>query len=97
MIEYFWYLAVGRLWMYLIRKFPPAVRLLNKNKDTKELLNCDVCLGVWVYTILAKIMEISIGYNENVFAYLVVGTVSSFLMYLIKTGWDQLFREIVIN
>ena len=96
-LEYLGYLLVGRLFMYLIRLFPPAVRLLERYEDTKKLLNCDLCLGVWTYTALSGIMNIQIIENLNVFGYLITGSVSSFIMFLIVKGWNQEFREYVIK
>jgi len=96
-VEYFLYLAVGRLFIYLLRLFPLAVRILEKNKDTEKLLNCDLCIGVWIYTFLAWTMNIHIIQHSNVISYLVTGSVSSFIMYLLKRGWDQEFREYVIK
>jgi len=96
-LEYFAFLLVGRLFMYLFRLFPPAVRLLQKHEDTEKLLNCDLCLGVWTFTILAWIMNIQIIENTNVFGYLITGSVSSFIMFLLVRGWNQKFREYVIE
>jgi len=96
-LEYFLFLLVGRLFIYLMRLFPPIVRLLEKHEDTKKLLNCDLCIGVWTYTILSGIMNIQIIDNMNIFGYLLTGSVSSFIMYLVVEGWNQVFREYVIN
>ena len=96
-LEYFAYLFVGRLLMYLLRLFPPVVRLAEKYEDTEKLLNCDLCLGVWTYTILSGIMNIQIMTDMNIFGYLLTGSVSSFIMALIVDGWNQKFREYVIK
>ena len=96
-LEYFVYLLVGRLFIYLIRLFPPIVRLFERYEDTEKLLSCDLCLGVWTYTALSGIMNIQIIQDMNIFGYLLTGSVSSFIMALIVDGWNQKFREYVIN
>ena len=96
-LEYFAYLLVGRLLMYLLRLFPLAVQLAEKHEDTEKLLSCDLCLGVWTYTILSGIMNIQIMMDMNIFGYLLTGSVSSFIMYLFVEGWNQRFREYVIK
>ncbi len=96
-VEYFFYLLVGRLFIYLIRLFPPIVRLLERYEDTEKLLNCDLCLGVWTYTILSGIMNIQIIENMNIFGYLLTGSVSSFIMYLVVKGWNQEYSGYIIE
>ncbi len=96
-VEYFFYLLVGRLFIYLIRLFPPIVRLLERYEDTEKLLNCDLCLGVWTYTILSGIMNIQIIENMNIFGYLLTGSVSSFIMYLVVRGWNQEYSGYIIE
>jgi len=68
----------------------------------EELFGCNLCLGVWVYWILAWILNINI-FNvwfpdvNTVFAYFLTGAVTSFIMYLIVLGWNVAFSVLEIT
>jgi len=97
MIEFFQYAAIGKLFLFLVRKFPLTGIILGKTELSQELYDCDLCLGFWVYLALAPFFKIKIDIVENkVVRNTVLAGVTSFLMYLISVGWRENFENLVI-
>lgn len=86
-------LAVGKLASFILRKFPLVTYIADKNKYTRELVACDLCFGVWIYTVLLWIAKI----NIVDFLYIPIlseflsGAVASFLVWLFVIGWKETF------
>lgn len=93
------YFAVGKVSIYLIQKFPLTQKLSEKSELLEKLFNCQLCLGVWVYTFLALMF----GFYWKSFVYIPVvsellfGACASFVMWLISLGWNSQFQTIVIE
>lgn len=92
------YLGLGRLFIYLIQK-APYKDFLPKTDFLTQLFSCDLCLGWWVYLALAFILnqhwfEQNIGYLPIV-SEIITCSVATFVMWLLRQGWDNQFREIV--
>ena len=96
-VEFVIFLGVGKLIIYILQKF------LSDNisgKFVNNLVSCDLCLGVWIYTSLATIYKINI--LSDVFPYIpilsqvIIGCVSSFVMHLLTLGWKSKFEVVVI-
>lgn len=100
------YLAIGRLFIFLLQK-SPYKRLVTLwvpadiRQHLFELFGCDLCLGWWVYLALAVIMQ-EIWFTNDIgyipaFSEIITCSAATFLMWLIRNGWDSLFREIVFK
>jgi hypothetical protein len=96
-LEYFIYSSVCRLFIFLGKKFP--ITNFIRWKFLTELFSCDLCLGVYICFGLAFIFKVNvfeefyiIGVSE-----FITGSITSFLLYLLKLGWDTAFGEIVIE
>ena len=86
---------VGKLLIWTIQQFPyrPQKGFLGK------LVDCDFCLGVWVYTVLNFVFNVNlmyeffdiIGLNE-----IITGIIISFIMHLISIGWQTKFSETIV-
>jgi len=92
------YAGVGRLCIFFLRKFPLSAMLLESVLGKGFF--CDLCLGTWVYTILAIFWKINI--LELVFYFpglsqLLTGAITSFLMYLFVIGWKSEFTVIEVD
>jgi hypothetical protein len=95
---YILYLLIGRLLIFIGMKFP----LFTKSRYgfVRELFSCDLCLGVWIYTLLSiasgeilfKSWFYFWGLNE-----LITGCVSAFLVHVFLIGWREKFQTIVIE
>lgn len=94
------YALVGRLFIWLWQIFPLSEKIGNKNPTLAKLFGCDLCLGVWIYFILAMIMRENLFYFiPNPFGatwimieYFMTGAVTAFLVHLIGIGWNEKFR-----
>jgi len=97
MLDWFIFGCLGRLVIYLAQGFPKRP----KGEFWDELFECDLCLGVWVYSILALIFKIDIfteyfGY-ASIVGMLLTGMVTSFIVHLLKIGWNEKFSIIVME
>ena len=90
--------AVGKLLLYLFQKFPPAEKIFERWQTTKQLFECDLCLGVWVYGGLSWLLQIYVfsGYIP-VLSELITGAVCAFLMHLISLGWQTKYSIIEVK
>ena len=95
--EFLLFLGVGKLLIYLGQKF---IHSNAKNEFINKLFACDLCLGVWIYSILAMMYKINI--LSDVFPYIpivsgiIAGCVASFVVHLATIGWKTKFEVIEI-
>jgi hypothetical protein len=99
MLEFFIvYAVVGKLFIYTLQKFP--VLRDTKNKFLLELIQCDYCLGVWVFSFLAWLFQLTL-FREYIYcpfiSELATGVIISFLVHLISIGWREKFGIIVVE
>lgn len=97
---HFWidFLVIGRLMMFLARKSPYFVTV--KWDFLKKLFACDLCLGVWAYSLLAIAFRVSIPMSIGYVPFLsefITGCIAAFFMYIFMAGINTLFREIHIT
>jgi hypothetical protein len=92
------FFAIGRLIIFFIQKFisdnVPEKYLIRYGYFAR-LFGCDLCLGFWVYTILAYIMKIQVLYVINyvpIFSEVLTGMISSFIMHIFRLGWNTKFQ-----
>ena len=95
MIEWIAFTLVGKLLIVLGMKFP----LLQKLPFFSELFSCDLCLGVWIYAILAGILRMdmlpSLGWVYiPVASEFITGAVISFLVHIFSMGWRAKYEVI---
>jgi hypothetical protein len=97
-----WFLLafVGRLLIYTWMQFP-LPQVLEKRTFFKKLHECDFCAGVWSYSILSYVMQLSLledfGFSYFPFvSELVTGVFVSFLVHLLVLGWKTKFEVIVV-
>ncbi len=65
-----------------------------------ELFSCDLCLGVWVYWILAFMFKINIIQDFSsvpIISELITGGITSILVHLIRIGWEAKFSIIEVK
>ena len=100
------YASIGRLIIFILQKFPfhklPLIGgLFREGRFLQELISCDFCLGVWVFTILAYMMKIDLmsGWFDYRFfvTEFVTGAATSILVHLIRIGWQTEYTETVIE
>ena len=93
---YLLYTLVGRLFIYLLQKSP--YHRLIKWGFLQRLFECDLCLGVWVYTILAFLINVNLfSFYVQFLSELIIGSGTSLIVHLIRIGWQEKFGTIVIS
>lgn len=94
------YVAIGKVMIYLGMQFP-LPELLQKFHTIKKWHECDLCMGAWVYGILAAVMGMSLmtalGFSYvPVVSEVVTGGVISFIVHLLSIGWRAKFEVVVV-
>lgn len=91
--------------IFFLQKFPfynlPWIGKSFRRGFLFDMFSCDLCLGVWVYSILAYIMSVNIldgwfGYIP-VLSELITGITTSFVVHLLRIGWQAEYSEIRIG
>lgn len=99
-------LLVGGLFILLVRKHPFSKWLYEQapignfwRHFFRDMISCNLCLGVWIYFILEFLFKV----NLIEFVYVPVisefvnGAMISFIMWLLIAGWNTLFGTIEIS
>ena len=89
-LRYFVFVALGKLLMMFIRKFPPAVRIAQKINFP---IDCDLCLGWWVYTVSSFAFPVQMmdSYTPVVNEF-IQGSVTAWAAWVFTTGWNDIYR-----
>ena len=99
-IYYFAYAALGKLIIYLFQNFPPAKSLFYRREVLRQLFDCDLCLGVWIYFFLALLIGVDKFYNWTyipIITEFLIGAVTSFIMHLVSLGWKEKFTILYLE
>lgn len=101
---YIIYGGLGKLLVFILQKFPftklPLIGKLFEGEFLKNLFSCDLCLGVWVYWILAILLRVNILDTFEyipVFSEFCTAVFMSFVVWLISEGWNTKFRIVHIE
>ena len=105
MVQLVAFALIGKLTIFLLQKFPttrlPLIGgLFEAGKFLGELLSCDLCLGVWIYTGLAFIINVNVleeFFYIPILSEFFTGAIVSFIMHLISAGWETLYTTTVIE
>lgn len=101
---YIIYGLIGKLLIFLAQK-APYQNIIGKlfrgervRSFLQELFSCDLCLGVWVYTLLSWIMNINMYYfYVPVVSEFLTGASMAFIAHLMTIGWKEKFSTIIIQ
>ena len=97
------YGLIGRLfiWLWQISPYQRVIDFIGNEKVRgylQELFDCDLCLGVWVYFILALIMKMNMyNFYVPIVSEILTGASVSFIAHLMAIGWKEKFSTIIIN
>jgi hypothetical protein len=94
------YILLGKLFIYLGQKFP-LPQILEKSKTIKQWHECDLCMGVWVYGLLAFFLKVDIlsvlGFIYIPFvSELLTGGAVSFVVHIFSIGWRDKFAPDIV-
>lgn len=94
------FLLIGKLVIYIFMQFH-LPKFLKKSDWFVKLHDCDLCSGVWVYSVLSFFMGVDLlevtgfGYIPLVGA-VVTGIVVSWLVHIFTLGWKAKYEVVVI-
>lgn len=100
MLEWLVFILLGRVTIYLWQIFP-LPEFINNIRTINYLHGCDLCSGVWAYSILAGFMQMDIleplgFWYVPLLSEILVGMVTSFLVHIFVIGWKAKFDVVVI-
>lgn len=100
------FLAIGRLLTWFLMIASPIQYLWNildrpfaarwQVRPFSELGQCDLCLGFWVYLFLGFFLP-AYGPFPWWLNLIVLAAFSSFVVHLIRLGWQAKFGTVVLN
>jgi hypothetical protein len=105
MVKFFVLCLIGRLCIFLLQKFPfwklPVIgKLWKEGGFLHDLFACDLCLGVWVYTVLACFSDVNLTMELFYVPFIsefVTGGIISFLIHLVRVGYQAEFSIIEVH
>ena len=101
--EFVIYLFIGRLIIWTLQNFPlarlPSVGVLfSGDGGLAKLVECDFCLGFWVYFGLAFAFKIDLlDYHIAIVSEAITGLLSSFMMHIFMIGLKEKFSVLEIK
>jgi hypothetical protein len=104
-LSYFLFLSVGRLCIFLLQKFPFykfkfLKGLFLEGGFLHDLFACDLCLGVWVFTILSAFFRLNLledYFYIPVVSEFITGGITSFIAHLIRSGYQAQYSVIEVH
>ena len=87
------WLGLGRLTIYALQVNGLTRPAFDRYAKLKELVDCDFCLGFWVYSLLAWALGINLlaPVYIPVLSEAMTGLVASFGVHLVRLGWTTKF------
>lgn len=87
------YLTAGRVSIFMLQMNMPLRRVVAESRTLSELLDCDLCLGFWVYLGISILSRQRIEWTESrVVNFLATASMSAFVMHIFRIGWEERFR-----
>lgn len=91
-------IVLGKLCIYLWMEFP-LPSFFTKYAFFERLHSCDLCSGVWIYSILFSVFGVNLfqqfGIASNFVSYVLSGFFSSFVVHIFSVGWKEKFSVII--
>lgn len=94
------FLLMGKIVIHVWMQFY-LPKFLKKSEWLKKLHECDLCSGVWIYSILSFFMGVDLlevtgfGYIPLVSA-IITGIVVSWLMHIFSLGWKAKYEVVIV-
>jgi hypothetical protein len=79
---------------------PIIGELFREGRLLGDLFSCDLCLGFWIYTGLAFIINVNLVgelFNVPILSEFITGAIMSFIMHLISAGWEARYSNYIIE
>lgn len=97
LIDWLVFALLGRLLMFLWIKQPFSGWLGKKIVVLGKLFSCGLCLGVWMYWILALLLKIRLIDTIPILGEFLLGCVTSFVVWVFEAGWNSVFGNYLIS
>lgn len=92
------FLAAGKLLTWLAQTNGLTRGLFNKNELSRELIECDLCTGFWVYLGLAIFQRNKpFGQFIRPVEWGILAAISTMAAHLISIGWQDKFSTTIID
>lgn len=100
LLVWIFYILIGKVTIHIWMQFH-LPKFLNKLEWFNKLHQCDLCSGVWIYTILSLFMGVDLlqvaGFGSiPVVGSVVTGIVVSWAVHLFSLGWKAKYEITVI-
>lgn len=95
--DFLLYLLAGRLWTWLLQTNGLTRPVWDLHPKLKELSECDLCLGFWVYLVLALRRREKGPFPPSEGGTLTLAAGSALLAHLLRLGWQAKFGITVIE
>jgi len=100
MLEFVLLAVAGKLIIFFWQKFPLPQRIENIWK-IKELHECGLCSGFWIYAILSVLVQINIftliGISYiPILSEIVTGAVTSYVVHIFSLGFEEYHLNITV-
>lgn len=95
--EFVLFLLTGRLLTWLVQTNGLSKTVWELHPLLKELNECDLCLGFWVFLVMSAIVKRQFSDSLPAWAACIVqAAFSAFVTHLIRLGWHSKFGVTVI-
>ncbi len=87
------WLGIGRLVVYALQVNGLTRPLFSRYAKLEELVDCDFCLGFWIFSFLAWVLGINLlaPVYVPVLSETMTGLMASFFVHLARIGWTSKF------
>lgn len=100
LLKWIAFLLIGKICIYIWMQFH-LPKFVQKSEWFRKLHECDLCSGVWIFTVLSLSMGVDLlevtgfGYIPLVGA-IITGIVVSWLVHIFSLGWKAKYEVVVI-
>ena len=92
------YAGLGRLIIWLLQISGLMRPIWELHELAKELRDCDLCLGFWVYLALALVQPGKpFGLWPKLVEVVLLAAFTTFVAHLIRIGWQDKFSTVVVT
>lgn len=93
---FFLYFTAGRLLIWLLQTNGLTQSLWSLHPKLKELSECDLCLGFWIYLGLGFFISLPpFGWWWWPVEVMILAAIATFGMHLLRLGWQARFGVII--
>lgn len=90
-VQFLFYLAIGRLFIWLLQITGLLKPLWALHPLLEELRDCDLCLGFWVFLLLSIGLAPPFGWWHPIIEVILMAGISTMMVHLMKIGWISKF------